>query len=162
MKSLWGKLGVILLIIFFFVVGCQTPVKKDEYSNVKKEEYSNGAGWKFLGTSPIGEIFYDPKSVYSTKDNFIRVVSKIVFSEEGEKGLLKQYGKEQENVTHYSFKYEINCKDKKDRLLEISIWSGEELVLGPIPIVSGGPIDSGWKSFDRGSPSESLYNAVCK
>jgi len=85
MKSLLGKLGFVLLIIFFFVVDCQTPAKKDEYSNVKKEEYSNGAGWKFLGTSPIGEFFYDPKNIYSTKDNFVRVVSKVVFSEEGGK-----------------------------------------------------------------------------
>jgi hypothetical protein len=138
----------------FFVVGCQTPVKKDEYSN--------GGDWNFYGTSPDGEFFYDSKSICSQENNIVRVVSKIVFSERGEIGLIKEYGKVQESVTHYSFIYEFNCKDKKYRTLEYSIWSGENLSLGPIPILRGGPIDSGWRSFARGSPGESLYKAVCK
>ena len=122
-----------------------------------------GADWKLYTSTPNGEFFYDSKSIYyNAEDNFVRVVSKVVYSEKMKKDLKEKQGKAYENVTHNSFTYEFDCKDKKYRLLEINIWSGENLLLGPIPIVKGGPIDSGWQSFAKFSPLDFLYEAVCK
>jgi len=69
MKSLSGKLGVVLLTIFFFVVGCQTPVKKDEYLK--------GASWKFYGSTEDFVGYYDTQNITHPSKNIVRVRTRL-------------------------------------------------------------------------------------
>jgi hypothetical protein len=115
-----------------------------------------GADWKKLASYAEGHYYYDTKSIYSSAEGNLRVLSKWVFSEEGKLDNLKKFGIEQENVTHWLIFYEFNCKDKKFSILEISFWREENLSGGT------GPMLTEWKSFSRSSPGELLYKVICK
>jgi len=141
MKSSCTKRGVICVVIALTIFGCMEVW---------------GAEWIKLGSYAEANIYYDAKSIYSSADGNLRVLSKLVFSEKGKIDNVRKFGKEQENVTHWLTLHEYDCKDKKFCVLEISFWSEEKLSGGT------GPMLKEWESPSRGSPGQLLYKAICK
>ena len=148
MKSLLGKVGVVLLTIFFFVVGCQTPVKKDEYSK--------GASWKFYGSTEDFEGYYDTQNITHPSKNIVRLRVRLNITEKGVLYLVRNLGNKYENVSYYINLNEINCLEKEYRSLSRNFYDNKgEMIISTSP-------PSEWKFIIPESIGENLYKEVCK
>jgi hypothetical protein len=148
MKSLLGKLGVILIIILFFVVGCQIPVKKDEYSK--------GADWMFYAKTDLFTSYYDSKSIRSPSKDVVRVWTKREVTEKGIIDAVKHMGEEFRNLSYELILWEINCAEKRNRGLSIEIYTKEGEVIGS----RSSPAK--WEFIVPGSVAEKLYIILCE
>jgi len=148
MKSLSGKLGVVLLTIFFFVVGCQTPVKKDEYSK--------GASWKFYGSTEDFEGYYDTQNLTHPSKNIVGVRTRLNITEKGLLFLVLNLGNKYKNVSYYVNSIEINCLEKEYRSLSRIFYDNKgEMIISTSP-------PSEWKFIIPESIGENLFKEVCK
>jgi hypothetical protein len=139
MKSLLVKLGVIL--IGLAVLG---------YGEVW------GADYKFFGGSESYKGYYDVQSITRTSQNIVRVWTRWNFTEKGITECVKYLGKEYENVSYLLLLEEINCAEKKMRLLSVSYYDN-----------NGATITSNYspqeeRFINPDSLNESLYKVVCK
>ena len=148
MKSLWGKLGVILIGLAIFGYG---------------EVW--GADWKHFSSTDLYECFYYAEGMTRYTDitggppkNIARVWIKLEYTEKGIDGMVKKFGKEYENLSYSLQLWEIHCSLKKQQILSIKEYSVEGNVLNTKPTKSL----SKWKSISREIVGESLYKAVCK
>jgi Surface-adhesin protein E len=148
MKSLSVRVGVPLLIIFFFVVGCQTPVKKDEYSK--------GASWKFYGSTEDFEGYYDTQNIIHPSKNIVRVRVRLNITEKGVLYFVRNLGNKYENVSYCINLNEINCLEKKYRSLSRDFYDNKGEV-----IISTRP-PSKWNFITPESIGENLFKEVCK
>jgi len=115
-----------------------------------------GADWKKYASDAKGDFYYDIKSVHLTPLGTLEVLVKWVFSEKGKIDNLREFGEEQQNVTHWLITYDYFCEHRKFFVSEITFWTDEK------PSGETGPLRGEWKSFSRGSPGELLYKAICK
>ena len=148
MKSVLVRLGVILLIIFFFVAGCQTPVKKDEYSKA--------ADWKLYNSGEECLGYYDAQSITRPSKNIVRFWTKSVWTEKGVLSWVKDSGKKYENLSHTIYLQEINCAEKKIRRLSVTQYGHKGSVIDIIDSPSY------WIFINPESMMEILYKEVCK
>jgi hypothetical protein len=127
-----------------------------------------GADWKLLTTISERTYFYDAKSVTRPSKDFVRVWSKVAFTEEGVKQWVKEskrellyekkgWPKNLEKFDHMLILYEYNCPDRMFRVLTINEFSKDGLVIESFNY------DKPNLSFIMpGTVEEFLYNAVCK
>jgi hypothetical protein len=142
MKSLLGKLGV--LSIGLLILG---------YSEVW------GADWKLFAETDLYECFYDAEDTTPSSKNIVDVLTRLEYTKKGITGIVKEFGIHYADLSYSLELWEINCAEKKDRILSITEYSAEGKVLyansakGRLPA---------WKIIPRESVDESLYKAVCK
>ena len=146
MKSLWGKLGVILIGLAIFGYG---------------EVW--GADWKHFSSTDLYECFYYAEGMTRYTDitggppkNIARVWIKLEYTEKGIDGMVKKFGKEYENLSYSIYLKEINCVEKTDHHLSMTHYDNK-----------GGVIyfSSSFSKWDFIAPEtmgESLYKEVCK
>jgi len=145
MKSLSARLGVIL--IGLAILG---------YGEVWAED------WTFYGKTDKYSCFYDVESISHRSDNILEVSEKQDYTNKGVNFMVEELGKKYENLSHLITLWQINCADKKFRLLSLTYYSKEKTVIYSWKILysSGSPKD--WSPFITGSLGERLYKAVCK
>jgi hypothetical protein len=143
MKSLWVKVGVIL-VVGLAIFG---------YAEVW------GADWKLFAETNLYECFYDAEDTTPSSKNIVDVWTKLEYTKEGITGIIKQFGKHYADLSYSLELWEINCAEEKDRILSITEYSGEGRILYANSVEARPPA---WKIIPRESVDESLYKAVCK
>jgi hypothetical protein len=98
MKSLFAKLGVILIGLAIFGYG---------YTEVW------GADWKFLLKNDAGEYFYDAEGITHPSENIFGVWLKIIYSQKGIDEKAAKYGQEYKKLGETLILWEINCPGKR-------------------------------------------------
>lgn len=139
---MFPRIGV-TSVIFGFLIASLTEV--------------GGADWRVYARSEFGSYYYDAENVNRFRKDFIRVWQKVVLGNRGTANLVNELGKEYENVYEAIILREIDCVDKKSRILELTFCSEEGRV---IKKESYKPI--GWDSILPDSVDDMLHQAVCK
>jgi hypothetical protein len=141
MKSLSGKLGVILIGLAIF---SHTEVW--------------GADWKFIRMNQSGDnCYYDADSITRPSKNIVRGSVKIVYSEKSVNREIERLGPSYKDLSHVIILWEMNCTEKKAAFLETTTYSKNEKIIksfkvGSVKMVSIVPDTMG----------EDLYKALCK
>lgn len=136
MKSLLGKVGVILVIGLMVFT----------YAEVW------GADWTFFSSTDLYEVFYYVSDSHLLYKGTVHVWVKLEYTEKGIAEYVKQFGKGYENLS-YSLQYwEINCRAKTRRILSVNHYSVKGNILNTKSAKS--PFS---KSF-----GDSLFEVVCK
>jgi len=137
MKSLFGKLVIVLVGVGFVILG---------YGEVWGED------WKRYGMDESGVFYYDAESIHRPAKNTVRVWAKMVHSKES----IKQAGKGLENLVYSKRLWEINCTDKKIRRLSKIAYSRDEKIL-----ISDNK-EGEFQNIKPKSLDQDLYEKVCK
>jgi len=135
MKSLSGKLGVILIGLSIF--GCAEM---------------RGGHWKFFSSTDLYEGFYYVSKSHFLYKGTVRVWIKLEYKEKGVAENVKEFGKDYENLSYSLQLWEIDCPAKKQRILSIDEYSAEGNILNT----------KRGKSRLSESLAKSLSKAVCK
>jgi len=113
--------------------------------------------WRFYVSSDFGIYQYDAENVGFLSNNIIRVSQKLVLNERGRTNLIRELGKEYENVKEIITIREIDCTGKKSRIVGLIYFSDNGRV---IKRESYEPIE--WDSIIPDSVDDVLYHAVYK
>ncbi len=113
-----------------------------------------GADWKFLQKNDKGEFFYDAENLVPSSEKTIGVWVKVVYSDEfkGQEGL--------KDLHHTMGFWEMDCKNKKIRLLLSSHFSEERQEEIPLPPRVFTTPD--WEPVPSHTVLEELYRLICK
>jgi len=144
MKSSPFKLGIIVLFIGLTMFG---------YAEVW------GADWRLYTKTDLHEGFYDAENMIHSLRDIVEVWTRLEYTERGVIETVKKFGKHYENLSYSLELWEINCAEKKHRLLSITLYSVEGNILYTNQAGSRPPP---WKIILRESVEESLYKAICK
>jgi len=117
-----------------------------------------GADWKLFAETDSYECFYDVEDAAPSSNNIVDVWTKLEYKEKGINGIVKKFGKHYADLCYSLELWEINCREKKERILSITEYSAE----GKILYASSAEGKSAWKAIPRKSVDENLYKAVCK
>jgi hypothetical protein len=142
MKSLLAKLGVLSIGLLILA-----------YAEVW------GADWKLFAETDLYECFYDAEDTTPSSKNIVDVWAKLEYTKKGITGIVKEFGKHYADLSYSLELWEINCGEKKDRILSITEYSVEGKILYANSAKGRPPA---WKIIPRESVDESLYKAVCK
>jgi Surface-adhesin protein E len=142
MKSLLGKLGVIL--IGLMILG---------YAEAW------GMNWKLFHQDDSGMYFYDMENIIRPSQDIVEGWTKLEYTERGVIEMVIKFGKHYKNLSYSLEFWEINCAEKEHRLSLFTAYSPEGKVLYTDEAGSRPPP---WKTISRGSVEERLYKAVCK
>jgi len=148
MKSLLVKLGVALIGLLIFVIGCQKTVLRNESTK--------GADWKLYNSDEEYLGYYDAQSITRPSKNIVRFWTKSVWTEKGVLSWVKDSGKKYENLSHTIYLQEINCAEKKLRRLSESSYDNMGNVIYSFSSLSE------WDFIIPDSTGEILYKEVCK
>jgi hypothetical protein len=146
MKSLLGKLGVLLIGLAIF-------------GNAEVW----GEDWKIYNYRVTGDTFhyYDAESVTRPSENIVRVWTKTIYSEKDINDFVTKYGQGAKSIGHTRALKEIECKEKKLRLLSLNVYSkgGDMLMMADESALK----EFGeWNFIAPETILESLYKAVCE
>ena len=83
-----------------------------------------GAEWKYYGQTPSASYFFDMESMVH-QGNLIKVWVKAVYSEEGRSDEQRRLGEKYYHLTESLALGEIDCKDKRSRVLALTVYSME-------------------------------------
>jgi hypothetical protein len=139
MKSLLGKLGVILIGLLILA---------------NAEVW--GADWKPYFATELELVFFDASSITHPSENIVRVLVRSDYTEKGVLNWVRDFGKKYENLSHSIILSEINCAEKKLRRLSWADYDHKGSVID-----STSP-PSEWRFIIPESSRESLYKEVCK
>jgi hypothetical protein len=120
---------------------------------------AQGEDWKLYAKTDLYECFYDAENVTEPSENIVRVWTKLEYTERGIAGIVKEFGKHYESLSYSLRLWEINCAEKRQRILSITEYSVEGNILYTNP---AGSRPSDWKDISPESVGENLYKAVCK
>jgi hypothetical protein len=137
MKSLLGKLGVILIGLLIFVTACQS---------------TRGGDWKFFSSTDLYEGFYYVSKSHLLYKGTVLVSVKLEYTEKGIAEHIKEFGKDYENLSYSLQSWEVDCRAKTERILSINQYSVEGNILNTKPA----------KSRLSESLGKSLSETVCK
>jgi hypothetical protein len=115
------------------------------------------ADWRFYAKSEFGSYYYDIENINYLSQHLVRVHQKLILNDRGTVNLVRELGKEYEKASEAIILREIDCTNKKSRILELTFCSEEGRV---IKRESYDP--SGWDSIILESVDDVLYCAVCK
>ena len=144
MKSLSVRLGVISVVIGLAIFGCAEVW---------------GADWRLISSTDSYKCFYDTENITRSSKNIVGVWARLEYTERGVVEMVKEFGKHYENLSYSLELWEINCAEKKHRLLSTTAYSVEGNILYTNQAGSRPPP---WKIISRESVEESLYKALCK
>lgn len=139
MKSLLVGLGVILIGLMIF-----------GNAEVRRVD------WKLYSETDFFLSYYDKETINHISKNIISVWVKEVNTEKGITDMVNRFGEEFKNCDHIKKLYEVDCAEKRFRILSSAAYSkAEEMIIS-----SDSP--SEWISIVSKSEGEALYKAVCK
>jgi hypothetical protein len=118
-----------------------------------------GADWKLFAETDLYECFYDVEDATPSSKNIVEVWTKLEYTKKGVTGVIKEFGKHYADLSYSLELMEINCGEKKDRILSITEYSADGKILYANSVQGRLPA---WKIIHRESVDESLYRAVCK
>jgi len=118
-----------------------------------------GADWKLFAETDLYECFYDAEDATPSSNNVVDVWAKLEYTKKGISGIVEKFGKHYADLSYSLELWEINCAEKKDRILSITEYSAEGKILYANSANGRAPA---WKIIPRESVDESLYKAVCK
>jgi hypothetical protein len=139
MKSLLGKLGVIS--IGLLILG---------HAEVR------GADWRLYSRDDEYKGYYDAKGITHPSENIVRVWQRWEYTDKGVIEKVKELGKKYENISQTAVLDEINCSEKKWRMLSLNHYSKEG------KIISSVSQEGQWDYIVPNSRVGALYKAVCK
>ena len=144
MKSLSVKFVIVSAVIGFAIFG-----------------YAEGWGadWKLFAETDLYECFYDAGDTAPSSENIVDVWTKLEYTRKGVNGIVAKFGKHYADLSYSLELWEINCAEKKDRILSITEYSAEGKILYADSAEEKLPA---WKIIPRQSVDESLYRTVCK
>jgi len=144
MKSISAGFGVISVVIGLATLGSLEAQAWD---------------WRLYTKTDSYECFYDMEDMIRSPGGRVEVWTKSEYTQRGIAEMVKKFGKHYENLSYSLELWEINCAEKKQRLLSITAYSEEGNILYTDQAGSRPPP---WKMIRRGSNEESLYGALCK
>ncbi len=118
-----------------------------------------GEDWKLYAKTDLYECFYNAEDMIRSSQDTVRVWTRSEYTEKGRTEMVKKSGKHYGNLNYSLELWEINCAEKKDRLLSIAAYSAEGNILYTDQAGSRLPR---WKIISRKSVEERLYEALCK
>jgi len=139
-KSLSGKLGVILVIIGLAIF---------VYAEVW------GFDWKYYGTNEEGSYFYETESMKRQSQNIVRVCVQSIYTEKGISQWVREGGEKFQNLDFSLVLSDLNCADKAIRHLRIVFYSKNEEVFYPVN-------SDEWQLFAPDLMSGTLFEEICK
>jgi len=149
MKSLSVKLGVILIGLAIFTHAQAWGEDWEKYAENEKIHCCYDAE---------SVTHFDGGSLSQPSKDIIRVWVKFEYTDIGltDPVLVKKFKKKINELDNSKLLYEINCVDRKYRILESMYYSkdGSVLRMNSIP--------SSWKHIIRESLNDALCKAVCK
>jgi hypothetical protein len=89
----------------------------------------------------------------------VDVWAKLEYTKEGITGIMKKFGKHYADLSYSLELFEINCTEKKERILSITEYSVDGKILYANSVQGRLPA---WKKIPRESVDENLYKTVCK
>ena len=140
MKSLLVKLGVIF-IIGIVIFGCAGM---------------RGERWRLYDRDDEYIGYYDAKGITHPSKNIVRVWERWEYTDKGVIEKVKELGKKYENINKTTLLDEINCSEKKWRLLFLNHYSKEG------KIIFSASQEGQWDDIVLNSRAGALYKAVCK
>ncbi len=140
MKSLLGKLGVILIGLAIFTYG---------------EVW--GASWRYIDQADDGMYYYDADRITRPSQGSVRVWIKVLYMEKGVHDMVRLLGKKYETLSYAIALFEYNCGDKKKVIVPIAFYSED----GKLLIPDYRQI-SNWNFMSPDSIDEALYKIPCK
>ena len=144
MESSLVKLEITLILIGFVIFSYTEAWTKD---------------WRLYAKTDSYECFYDAEDMIRSTQDIVEVWTKSEYTERGVTEMVKKFGKHYGNLSYSLELWEINCAEKRDRLLSITAYSVEGNILYTDQAGSRLPP---WKVISRKSIEESLYEALCK
>jgi hypothetical protein len=118
---------------------------------------ASSADWRFYARSDFGLYEYDAEDVSHLSNNFVKLNQKLVLNDRGSTHLVRELGKEYENVKEIITLREIDCMGKKTRILRLIYLSDNGKI---IKRESYEPI--GWDPIMPDSVDDVLCCTVCK
>ncbi len=115
--------------------------------------------WRLYAKTDSYECFYDAQDTIRSSEGNVTVWTRLEYTERGVTEMVRKFGKHYENLSYSLELLEINCAEKKHRLLSITAYSVKENILYTDQAGSRPPP---WKIISRGSVEESLYRALCE
>jgi hypothetical protein len=143
-KLISVRFGVIGVVMGLAIFGCAEAWAKD---------------WRLYAKTDLYECFYDAENMIRSSQDIVEVWTKSEFTGRGVIETVKKFGKHYENLSYSLELWEINCAEKRHRLLLFTAYSADGNVLYTDQAGSHPPP---WKTISRGSAEESLYKALCK
>ncbi len=139
MKSLLVGLGVVL--IGLMILG---------NSEVRR------ADWKLYSETDFFVSYYDKETINHISKNIINVWVKEVNTEKGITDMVNRFGEEFKNCDHIKKLYEVDCAEKRIRVLSSVAYSraGEVIISYDSP--------GQWIFIVPKSEGEALHKTVCK
>ncbi len=137
----------------------RTPPAKSSFDKTSPERNSEarGATWKLYATTDEASYYYDADSLTHPSGNIVQISVKLHFTEKGIIEMVKEFGKHYQNLSEEINSYEINCSEKKFRILSVTRTSKEGQV-----ILSVSRNGAAWTPIPKDSTSEILCEAVSK
>ena len=139
MKSLSAKLGVVL--VGLIILG-NAEVRQPD--------------WKLYCETDFFLSYYDKETINRASKNIVSVWVKEVNTEKGVTDMVEHFGEEFKNCDHVKKLCEIDCAEKRIRVLSSAAYSRE----GEVIISSDSP--GKWISIVPKSEGEALHKIVCK
>ena len=118
-----------------------------------------GEDWRLYAKTDLYECFYNAENMIRSSRDIVEGWTKLEYTERGIIETVKKFGKYYENLSYSLELWEINCTEKKHRLLSVTLYSVEGRILYTNQAGSRLPP---WKIISRESIEERLYKAVCK
>jgi hypothetical protein len=113
--------------------------------------------WRVYTRSEFGLYQYDAEDLSPLSKSLVRVRQKLVLTDRGTTYLVRELGKEHENVREIISLREIDCIGKKTRILQLIYCSENGVVINR---ESYDPIE--WDSIISDSVDDILYQVVCE
>ncbi|MCX5886439.1 MAG: hypothetical protein NT096_11110 [Proteobacteria bacterium] len=118
---------------------------------------SGAQEWKAFGENDEAFYFYDTKSVVRLADSHVRLQQKIVYTETGIRWAMEKHGPGYKTLNYAIGQVEIDCANKKVRVLSATAYSKNGSVLDSRTIKT-----KLWLDIPSGSMDERLQGDVCE
>ena len=115
--------------------------------------------WRLYAKTDSYECFYNAEDMIRSPEDNVKVWTKLEYTQRGVVEMVREFGKHYEKLSYSEELREINCTDKKHRLLSITAYSTEGNILYTNQAGSRLPP---WKVISPKSIEGSLYKALCK
>ena len=142
MKSFSVKLGVIFVVLLSIVVSADAW----------------GENWKSLKSDDWGASYYDLDSMILISQGVIRVREQYVYTAESVAKKVVKYGIKYNALKHSVTLWEINCAEKKARIISTADYSHDGKIISKI---KDGAEPWPWGSYAPESLGGLLIQAIC-
>ena len=116
-----------------------------------------GVDWEKYSESNAVIFYYDTEGITYPSKDVANVWGKLIYKAKGITGMVEEYGKMFETLSHSINLNELHCAEKKMRSLSSVYFSMD----GNIFAKDQSP-ETNWRSITPDSVAESLHKIVCK